>query len=461
MNRRSFLAGAAAPLLAQKKKSAAPATTERPNIVLVLADDLAAWMVGCYGNKEIKTPNIDNLARGGMRFVNNFVNTPICSASRATLFTGRTPRQHGIHDFLTPSPIDQPPQGQKEPPASFASETMISDVLSQAGYDCGYVGKWHMGGDTKPAHGYKYTYTFDGGSSRYQDPVMFRDGERREEKGYLTEITTRGAVEFLDSQQSGKPFFLTVSYFNPHTPYDGHPQRYYDMYANTNFESFGWESAAPNALREKNLLQDTVGNLRKCAASTTALDDQIPALLEKLDQKGLRGNTLVLFTGDNGFLLGRHGLWSKGLASDPINMYEEVMQVPMIWNWQGKTPVESTRPELVSFYDVMPTLCDLAGAPVPSRNLPGRSYLPLALGHSLAKGEKWRTTVFGEFRNTEMARDNRYKIVVRNGGRGPNELFDLAVDPREKTNQWDNAQFLTVRERLVRELTGWRGKTAS
>ena len=118
--RRHFLLGGlAAPLAAQRRKTAAPAAAQRPNILLILADDLAAWMVGCYGNKEIRTPNIDRLARSGTRFANHFVATPICSASRATLFTGRLPRQHGIHDFLTPNPIENPPQGQKEPPASF------------------------------------------------------------------------------------------------------------------------------------------------------------------------------------------------------------------------------------------------------------------------------------------------------------------------------------------------------
>ena len=133
------------------------------------------------------------------------------------------------------------------------------------------------------------------------------------------------------------------------------------MYANVNFDTVGWKPAAPNALREKELLKDTVGNLRKCAASVTALDDQIPALIKHLTAKNLLMNTLVIFTGDNGFLLGRHGLWSKGLASDPINMYEEVMQVPMIWNWPGKVPVEATRPELVSFYDFFPSVLDVAG----------------------------------------------------------------------------------------------------
>ncbi len=456
LSRRNFLAHAAAPaLLAQKKKTA----SLRPNILLILADDLAAWMLGCYGNKEIKTPNIDTLARTGARFLNNFVCTPICSASRATLFTGRTPMQHGIHDFLTAKPVENPPQGQAAPPASFASETMISDVLSQAGYSCGYVGKWHMGGDPTPGHGYKHSCTIEG--RRYQDPFVYRNGQKVEEKGYLTELMTSEACRFLDQQKAGEPFFLVASYLNPHLPYDGHPQKYYDLYAKTSFDTIGWERPARNALREKELLNDTVGNLRKCAASTTALDDQIPVLRRKLQERGLLDNTLVVFTGDNGFLLGRHGLWSKGLASDPINMYDEVVATPMIWSWPGRIPAEHVRPEMVSFYDLMPSLCDVADATPPDRNLCGRSYFPLAANIPLPKKQPWRTTVFSHFRNTEMARDNRFKLVLRNDGQGPNEFYDLRQDPREKNNLYAEPRIVTVRDRLRKELETWRSKYSS
>ena len=462
ITRRQALSSAAgllaAPALAQRR--AAP---QRPNILLILADDLAAWMLGCYGNLEIRTPNIDLLASTGVRFLNHFVSTPICSASRATLFTGRLPRQHGIHDFLSANPIPQPPQGQKEPPPSFANEVMLSDILSKSGYRCGYVGKWHMGDDASPGHGITYSYTMIGGSRSYTDPVMYLNGKETQEKGYLTDLKTQRALDFLDRQSPGDPFFLTVGYLNPHTPYTGHPQRYYDMYAGTRFETIGWERPAPNALREKEFLQDTVGNLRRCAASVTALDDQIPLLLKKLEDRKLRDNTLVVFTGDNGYLLGRHGLWSKGLASDPINMYEEVMQVPMIWSWRGKTPAQATRPELVSFYDFVPTICAAAGVAEPAgRNLTGRSYLPVATGTPFGKKEKpWPTVVFGHFRNTEMARDNRFKLILRDEGKAPGELYDLREDPREKANQYENAQFVTVRDRLSREIAAWRKKTSN
>jgi arylsulfatase A-like enzyme len=461
LTRRAVLGSALAGAVMAQRRETGETARERPNILLILADDLASWMLGCYGNREIRTPNIDRLARSGVRFLNHYVVTPICSASRATLFTGRVPRQHGIHDFLTPQPIAEPPQGQAAPPESFARETMISDVLAQQGYRCGYVGKWHMGNDRMPGHGYAFTATLDGGSSPYQNPTFYVNGVEQRETGYLTEITTRYVTGFLDNLPANQPFFLTASYLNPHTPYDGHPQRYYDLYANVNFETIGWQPAAPNALREKEMLKDTVGNLRRCAASVTALDDQLPVLLKKLTEKNLLLNTLIIFTSDNGYLLGRHGLWSKGLASDPINMYEEVMQVPMIWSWPGKVPVEATRPELVSFYDFFPSLCEAAQVPAPTGGgRTGRSYAPLAMGRPLPKGQSWPSTVFGHFRNTEMARDRYYKLVLRNGGDGPNEFYDLRTDPQEKQNQFDNLAYLTVRERLIRELADWRKRTS-
>lgn len=457
IQRRQLLFGAASAAALSAQKGA---VGTRPNILLILADDLAAWHLGCYGNKEIRTPNIDGLARTGMRFANSFVCTPICSASRATLFTGRVPRQHGIHDFLTGNPIENPPQGQKAPPPSFAQEVMLSDVLSGAGYNCGYVGKWHMGDDATPGHKLSWTYTMTGGSRSYRDPAMYLNGKAVQEQGYLTDLMTNRACEFLDAQKVDRPFFLTVGYLNPHTPYDGHPQRYYDMYANTSFDTVGWEPPAPNALREKEMLKDIVGNLRRAAAATTALDDQLPVLLRKLQERGLRDNTLIIFTGDNGYLLGRHGLWSKGLASDPINMYEEVVRVPFLMSWPGKTPTDAVAPEMISFYDVLPTLCEAAGVSAPSgRNLCGRSFLRIARREVLPRNERWRNLVFGHFRNTEMARDARYKLVLRNEGKGPNEFYDLTTDVREKRNLYEDPQFITARDRLATQLGQWRQQT--
>ncbi|MCC7236147.1 MAG: sulfatase-like hydrolase/transferase [Bryobacterales bacterium] len=460
LNRRSFLQSAAltasAPALAQRKE----APSARPNIVLILADDLADWMLGCYGNREIRTPNIDLLARSGTRFQNSFVCTPISSPSRATLFTGRTPSQHGIQDFLTARPVEQPPQGQRDVPPSFASEVFLSDLLKQAGYRTGYIGKWHMGGDRSPGHGFDWSATVE--ARTYSDPTYYLNGKETPRQGFLTELNTAYAEEFINQGGKDQPFFLTLGYLNPHTPYSGHPQRYYDMYAGAKFDSIGWLPKAPNALREKEMMDDVVGNIRKCAASVTALDDQIPRLLKALDARGVRGNTLVIFTGDNGYLLGRHGLWSKGHASNPINMYEESMRVPMIWHWRGKIPVEAARPEMISSYDLLPSLCDVAGIEPPAhRNLCGRSYWPLVRNQPRDRKNPWPTTVFGHFRNTGMARDGRFKVILRNEVAGPNELFDLSQDAREQMNHYDNPQYATVRERLTAQWDAWRRRTQS
>lgn len=445
MKRREFLGSMLA-------VTAAAQGTAKPNVLLILADDLAAWMLGCYGNTEIRTPNIDRLARTGIRFSNSFVATPICSPSRATLFSGKLPRQHGIYDFLTASPVAKPPQGQKAAPEAFARETLLSDLLAGQGYRCGYVGKWHMGNDDKPGHGMEFTYTMTGGSRSYTDPEMYLNGEKRQEKGYLTELMTGQAVQFIGKQTADKPFFLSIGYLNPHTPYEGHPQRYYDLYKDSNFEKVGFEPAAANALREKGMLADMKGNMRKAAASLTALDDQIPVLLQALSAKGLLENTLIVVAGDNGYLHGKRGLWSKGLASDPPNMYDEVIKVPLIYSWLGKTPPNNVRPEFVSFYDFVPTICELTGAKAPA-GLVGRSYATLVLGRAWPKKTPpWKNLVYAHLRNTEMVRDQYYKIVVRNDGEGPNELYDMRNDPGERRNRWEDPAMITIRESLQAEL---------
>ena len=184
-------------------------------------------------------------------------------------------------------------------------------------------------------------------------------------------------------------------------------------------------------------------DLDRWIATLRSSHDRLSTLLARLDQRGLRDKTVIVFTSASGFLLGRHGLWSDGLASDPLNMYEEVMVTPLIWNWPGMVPVAGARPELVSVCDFLPTVCQLAGAAPPrDRNLPGRSYLPAVLNEPFPKKEPWRN------------------LILRDQGKGPGELFDLRADPREKINQYGNPSFLTLRESLTAELDAWRKRYA-
>jgi arylsulfatase A-like enzyme len=415
LSRRELLLSAAAwPALGAKQQA------PRPNVVLILADGIGAWMLGINGNQDIRTPNLDLLARTGARFVRSLACSPASSPSRATLLTGRAPRRHGIQDALGPGSAT---------PAAFAGQRLLPDMLAGVGYRCGYAGRWDLGSAEKAPPSFSFWQT----------------------QSSTLQASTASALEFLDQQKAGQPFFLTLGYWLPEDP----PSKYREMYAASRFESIGWERQAPNAARGKEAFVDVVGSLRQAAAAVTAVDDQIPPLLKKLDERGLRDDTLVIFTATHGSLLGRHGLWDGAHGSEPANMFEEVVAVPMIWSWPRRIPPEALRPELVSAYDLVPTLCELLRAPVPAPG-PGRSYLPAVLNHPFPKKQPWRNLVFGEFLDAEMARDKRYKMILRGGGRGPNELYDEIVDARERVNRYDNPQFLSVRDALTAELDAWR-----
>jgi arylsulfatase A-like enzyme len=395
VSRRSFLLGGLAlPALTAKKKAA----PERPSVLLIMTDALPCWMLGIYGNKEVRTPNLDRLAATGTRFHNHFACAPAAQPGAATLLTGRTPMQMGAAGTIS------------------SSDITIEKMLAGAGYACQSIGG-QAAGDAAAA-----------------------------------------AQKFLDQQAAGKPFFLAVAFPGLEPPYGGIPQKYLDLYASQQFENYSEEAAASNARAGKEMLANRVPNLRKVAAGITALDNQVQVILAKLYQKQLVDTTLVIFTSTCGALFGRHGLWDAGDASEPPDMYDGAVNTPMIWSWPGHVPAQATQVELVSAYDLLPSLCDVAGTELPDRNLCGRSYKPLATGKPFPKKQPWRTTVFGQYRNTEMARVERYKLVLRNDGKGPNELYDLAADAAERVNQVDNDQFVSVKSTLAGELAAWKQK---
>ena len=386
LSRRHFLFGSLAlPALAAKKPAARKPAGEQPNILLILVDGLPSWVLGCYGNREVLTPNIDRLSQTGIRFLNNAVCAPVAIDDRAILLSGRTSLQLEKRGGT--------PDG----------ETALAKILAGEGYA---------------------VQTAEGSAS-------------------------------VDFPSGGKPFFLIVSY-KFQAPYQGVAEKYQEMYAKAKLDTFDREPVAKTASRDKELLTGILANQRKAAAAVSALDDEIGALWSKLRDRKLQDATLVIFTATCGSLLGRHGLWGSGDGSDPVNMFEEVVAPPLLWSWQGHTPAQATRPELVSNYDLLPTVCDLTGADLPTGNLSGRSYLSLATGKPLPKKQPWRTVVFGSFQGTEMAHGDRYKMVQREGGKGPGELYDLRMDPRERVNQYGNLQFLTVKTGLTADLAKWK-----
>ncbi len=411
LTRRDLILGATAlPALAAPKKQAA-----RPSILLIVVEDLGAWMLGCYGNTEIRTPAIDLLARTGTQFTYSYSAAPTPLAGRAALLAGRAPQQLGFG-------------AADAAPASLDTAPLVTDVLSGAGYRCAFAGAWGLAGQSKH------------GCSAW---------DVSEESA----ATTASATGFLDSRKPGEPSLLVVSYTLRGTA----PAKVLDSYASTPFVAQRWEPVAANAAANADALRDIVGSIRKSAAVLTALDDQIGSLIRTLDAKGLRDETLVVLTASNGALLGRHGLWGDGRASNPPNMYEEVVNVPLIWQWHGHTPPEAARPELVAGYDFVPAICELVGAAPPAdRALPGRSYLAAVLNRPFPKKQPWRGLVFAQSGDIVMAHDKRYKLVERPGGDQNCELYDVINDRGEKANRCSNPQFLTIRDELRQSIATWK-----
>lgn len=377
LSRRHFFFGSLA-LPAFAGKTPPP----RPNVLLYLVDYLPAWMLGCYGNKEVRSPHIDELAQSGTRFLNHFVASPAPEPSRATFLTGAIPIQGA------------------------AAESGLDRILAGLGYNV--------------------------------------------KTGDASEVAA-----FLGGQTPGKPFLFIAGFGKLRAPYDGVAAKYVDLYRSTPFEGYAADPPAANAAEGKEMLRDVVGNVRKFAGGVTELDDHVGAAIAQIRQRGLVDNTLIVFTSTCGSLLGRHGLWASGDASIPVNMFDEAIATPMLWSWTGRVPAIAMQVELISSYDFAPTICEALDS-TPSDHLRGVSYLLMATGKPFPKKTRWRTTVCGAYKNTEMARVERYKWIQRNDGKGPNELYDLGQDPKERTNQVDNDQYVSTKTTLAAEIAKWK-----
>ncbi len=401
---------------------------EKTNVVFVLSDDQGIWAAGCYGNAEIRTPNIDRLAATGMRFENFFVATPVCSPSRATFLTGRISSQHGVHDWIR--------AGNTGPDAAsyLERETTYTDVLAAHGWRCGLSGKWHLGNSQLAQHGFSHWFTHAQGGGPYNDAPMVRDGELVPVPGYVTNVITDDALAYLDRcAQSESPFYLSVHYTAPHSPWTGHPQEIVDSYDDCAFESCPQEKIHPWAVGHS-LSESCLGNremLKGYFSAVTAMDADIGRLLDKLEEMGVRDETLVVFVSDNGFSCGQHGFWGKGNGTYPPNMYENSVKVPFIVSQPGRIEEGVVQGGMVSAYDFMPTLLDWLKLPLPTGgDLPGQSFAPLLRGEGLGREE---VVVYDEYGGTRMLRTRQWKYVHRYR-EGPDELYDLLNDPDEREN---------------------------
>jgi len=336
--------------------TAAKAADSRPNIVLILADDLGYGDLACYGHPRIQTPVIDQLAAEGMRLTSCYSAAANCSPSRAGLMTGRFPQRVGIHNWI---PMFSPMHVGRE-------ELTVATLLGTVGYQTCQVGKWHLNGQfnlpTQPQpsdHGFDHWYaTQNNALPTHHNPTNFvRNGiPVGPLRGYSAGLVADEAIRWLRGRDESRPFFLYVCFHEPHEPINSAP-RYKDLY----------DAPADSTLPNHH------GNV-------TQMDAALGRLLSALDRFGLRENTLLVFTSDNGpAITRRHPHGSAGPLRDKKGFLSEGgIRVPGIIRWPGHTQPGQTCDTPVCGVDLLPTLCAVAGVDVPSdRTIDGTSILPI------------------------------------------------------------------------------------
>lgn len=438
---RRALFGIPALLAAQR-----PAPARRPNIIVFMTDDHGAWANGAYGCAEMHTPNIDALAKGGAKFTRAFACTPVCSPSRMTYITGCIPSVHGVQDWLRP----EDSFGEKAQDW-LAGLTAYPEILAKNGYRCGMVGKWHMGHDEKAQRGFTYWATVPGGGGTFKNARYVKNGAELTYEGFKEDAIGDFALEFLSQQSPDTPFYLHVPFYAPHTPFDFQPAADRAPYKDAALSCFPQDKMHPNQNPGLRNHHGNAESMRSYMALITGADRNIGRVLQHLQQKGLRDNTLVIFTADQGWNAGHHGVWGKGNGTWPFNMYEESIRVPMIWNQPGRIQAGLTVSRMVSSYDLFPTLLDYAGlnAPADKRRV-GRSYAPLLSGRPVAHEEK----LFFEYSFVRGVRTPQRKLIVRGDG-FPSEFYDLEKDPGEKENRIADANYASEIAVLRKNLDQW------
>ena len=426
---------------------AAAARTRRPNIIFIITDDQRWDSLGVTGHRFARTPNIDRLAREGALFKNFFATTPLCSPSRASFLTGQYARTHKVTN-------------NDRVGLDVISHTLMTFPrrLREAGYETAFIGKWHMGLDDSRRPGFDRWVSFKG-QGIYLDPVVNVDGRQLQLDGYMTDWLNRWALEFVNHPRR-KPFLLYLSHKALHTPYLP-AKRHESLYAREVYvappsaaedlsgkpvlrravEPVDWaalEGVAPEppeSRRGRGADRDSV--VRAPRRTLAAVDEGVGALLRALQRKGELDNTVVVYTSDNGYLLGEHGQFDNKRFA-----YEESIRVPFVIRYPRLVAPGAKIDALALNIDVAPTLVELAGAE-PLERVEGRSLVPLLRG----RRTPWRESFLAEYFLEKVAprapawqavRTARWKYIRYTGIEGMDELYDLAADPFEMRNLIDD-----------------------
>ena len=376
----------------------------RPNIILIVADDLGYGELGCFGGKDIPTPHIDSLAKGGVRCTNGYVSCPVCSPTRAGLLTGRYQQRFG-HEFN--------PGGAAQASDKFGlplTEVTLPDRLKAAGYVTGMVGKWHLGykPDYQPQkRGFDEFFGFLAGAHPYnpnaRNRTILRGTEAVTEDEYLTDAFAREAVAFIDRHQK-EPFFLYLPFNAVHAPMQG-SEKY-----RKRFES----------------IQDN--RRRTFAAMLSAMDDGVGAVLKKLEDTGAADNTLIFFISDNGGPTQQTTSKNDPLSGRKGQVLEGGIRIPFIVKWKGHLPAGRLYEQPIIALDIHPTAVAAAGAELPEKaKLDGVNLLPHLAGKLDTPPHD---TLHWRFGNQWAIRKGDLKLLKL--ANAEPKLFNLAQDRGEK-----------------------------
>jgi arylsulfatase A-like enzyme len=462
----------------------------KKNVIFIISDDQGAWALGCAGNNEIKTPNLDRLAYNGVRFDNFFCVSPVCSPARASILTGNIPSAHGVVDWLEGGNIDASKHPAIANDRTFSNETSTinylenqltyTDILAENGYTCALTGKWHLGNSVESQHGFSKWHTVARGHAPYYKTDIIENGEVTLGDRYITDIITDKAIdyikEFASKTKNGEePFYISVHYTAPHSPWmkSQHPKEFFDMYEGCEFETIPNLPKHPNLILtsespyvsfDPNNQNSDPDVLRKellsgYFGSITAMDAGIGQIISELESQGILDDTVIIFTSDNGMNVGHHGIWGKGNGTYPQNMYDTSVKVPFIISCPSLIGTETVKYDLVSHYDIFPTLVDLLGLQLDIDQkatidkLPGTSFYS-QLNKDEEFDEDKEIVVYSEYGPVRMIRNKRWKYI-HCYPHGPNEFYDLENDLEESINLINDEKYQDIVNKMKWNLDLW------
>jgi len=423
---------------------------KRPNFVFFLTDDQRWDGMSCAGNPILKTPNMDRIARDGVRFSNMFVTNSLCGPSRASYLTGRYTHNHGV---------------RRNGMALSLKHKTFPEMMKDAGYETAFIGKWHNF-DLGRKRGFDFHFGFRG-QGRYYNPIISENyGPEKEYQGHVTDILADKAIEFINKEHD-KPFCLLLWFKAPHRSF--HPaERFKGLYADdvipepVNFHDD--YRTRPDAVKNANMkigdfddvpdYQTFVKDYYRCLAG---VDENVGRVLDTLAGAGLEEDTAVVYAGDNGFFIGEHHFFDKRF------MYEESIRVPLLIKYSKLVKLGLVKPEMALNVDIAPTILDLAGIPIPGA-MDGKSLKPVLED----KKTDWRKDFLYEYyeypgphsgRMNRGIRTERWKYIHYFKEPQEFELYDLKTDPHEMNNLIHEPGYRELIEKLRKRMEDLRKET--